>query len=80
MADLLRYRMVAPFSPQNVQCIRSPHQQPRDVSMNVPGCQIGVEPAAAELFEVLAVVGIGQRVHRFHNRGIGEAVERGIPL
>src|ERR1051326_1288614 len=27
-----RYAMVVPFRPQNVQCARSPHQHPRDVS------------------------------------------------
>jgi hypothetical protein len=47
VADLLRYRIVPPFRPQKVQCIRSPHQHPRDVSMNVPGCQSSAKRLSA---------------------------------
>ena len=39
-ADLLRYAIVAPLRPQKVQCIRSPHQQPREVSTKTLGCHV----------------------------------------
>jgi hypothetical protein len=53
---------VAPLGPQNVQCIRSPHQQPPDVSTKTLGCQSRARRLRAEEREEVGEVGVGQRV------------------
>ena len=46
--------MLAPLSPQNVQCERSPHQQPRALSKGTSGT---TRPARVELLCYPSVLG-----------------------
>src|SRR2546423_1293195 len=80
--DFSRIVMPWPLSPQNVQWLFCPHQQPRLVSYarcTVPrpaAHDAGVRNHRAQLGEVVAVVELGQAVEVLARRALDDAGQR----